>query len=271
MASEDQARILIVEDEPDMNNLLADVLRAYGFEPVQAIDAEAALCAIAERAPDAILLDLMLPGMSGLELCRQLKSARSTRLIPVIILTALDRSVDRRHGFETGADDYLTKPFTPEGLISRLRLDIQQCREIRDACGQLELHMELAASLADLKAANTLATCLYCRTDLAPEQIEALRAGLVRLSETAGRWAVRHGGASPVRLTAAVGDQRMLLKFTPIAESGNAFLAEHLDAEAAVPAALTDAGMIDSLATVNGEVVLEKILLPPLQLPEDGV
>jgi DNA-binding response OmpR family regulator len=264
MASENPVRVLIVEDEPDMNNLLADVLRAYGFEPLQAMDAEAALRLIAERAPDAILLDLMLPGMSGLELCRQLKSARATRLIPIVILTALDRFVDRRHGFETGADDYLTKPFTPEGLISRLRADIQQCREIRDACSQLELHMELAASLADLRSANTLATCLYCRTDLAPEQIEALRAGLVRLSDAAGRWAVQHGGAVPVRLTAAVGDERMLLKFAPVTESGGAFLAEHLDAEAAVPAALADAGMIDNLATVSGEVILEKVLPPPI-------
>jgi CheY-like chemotaxis protein len=263
MADENQARILIVEDEPDMNNLLADVLRAYGFEPVQAADAESALRLIAERHPDAILLDLMLPGMSGLELCRQLKSARSTRLIPIVILTALDRTIDRRHGFETGADDYLTKPFTPEGLISRLRADMVRCGEIRDACGQLEITLDLTASMEDLKAANTLATCLYCRTDLAPEQIEALRSGLVRLSEAAGRWAVGHGGASPVQLIAAVGDQRMLLKFRPIAESGFAFLAEHLDAEAAVPAMLTDAGMIDSLATVNSEVLLEKILPPP--------
>ncbi|MCX5655729.1 MAG: response regulator [Planctomycetota bacterium] len=269
MANDAQARILIVEDEPDMNNLLADVLRAYGFEPIQAIDAEAALRAIAERPPDAILLDLMLPGMSGLELCRLLKSARSTRSIPVVILTALDRAVDRRHGFETGADDYLTKPFTPEGLIARLRVDIDQCREIRNTCNQMEITLELTASLADLKAANTLATCLYCRTDLAPEQIESLRAGIVRLSNAAGRWAVTHGGASPVRLTVEVGDQRMLLKFRPIAESGEAFLLEHLDPEAAVPAALTDAGIIDSLTTVNGEVVLEKTLPPPL--PEDGV
>jgi len=268
MADENQARILIVEDEPDMNNLLADVLRAYGFEPVQAADAESALRLIAERHPDAILLDLMLPGMSGLELCRLLKSARSTRLIPIVILTALDRTADRRHGFETGADDYLTKPFTPDGLVSRLRVDMEKCREIREACGQLEITLSLTASLDDLKAANTLATCLYCRTDLAPEQIETLRAGLVRLSETAARWAVAHGGVSPVQLTAAVGDQRMLLKFRAVAESGHAFLAEHLDAEAAVPASLTDAGIIDNLTVIDSEVVLEKILPPPL--PEEN-
>ena len=85
----------------------------------------------------------------------------------------------------------------------------------------------------------------------------------MRLSETAARWAVAHGGASPVQLTAAVGDQRMLLKFRAIAESGHAFLAEHLDAEAAVPASLTDAGIIDNLTVIDSEVVLEKILPPP--------
>ena len=267
MADENTSRILIVEDEPDMNNLLADVLRAYGFEPVQAADAEAALRLIAERQPDAILLDLMLPGMSGLELCRRLKSARPTRLIPIMILTALDRTVDRRHGFETGADDYLTKPFTPEGLISRLRIDMERCRGIRAACGQLEITLNLTASLDDLKAANTLATCLYCRTDLESDQIETLRSGLVRLSEASAQWACGHGGAAPVQLTAAVGDQRMLLKFRAVAESGAAFLTKYLDADSAVPASLTDAGMIDSLATINNEVVLEKILPPP---PEES-
>jgi DNA-binding response OmpR family regulator len=262
-ANDPLPRVLIVEDEPDMNDLLADVLTAYGFQPVQAGDAEEALRVLADRQPDAILLDLMLPGMSGLELCRQLKTSRATRPIPIVILTALDRVVDRRHGFETGADDYLTKPFTPEGLVSRLRADIEKCREIRSTCGQLEINLELAASLADLKAANTLATCLYCRTDFEPEQIEALRAGLVRLSEAAGQWALRHRGLPPVQLTVDVGDQRMLLKFRPVAEDGNLFLAQYLDAEAAVPAALTDAGVIDNLTTINGEIILEKIL-PPL-------
>ena len=263
MGNEQPSRVLIVEDEPDMNNLLADVLRAYGFEPVQAADAEEALRFLESRQPDAILLDLMLPGMSGLELCRQLKTSRATRSIPIVILTALDRLADRRHGFEMGADDYLTKPFTPEGLISRLRLDIEQCREIRNTLGQLEITLELTASLTDLKAANTVATCLYCRTDLAADQIEALRAGLVQLSEAAGHWAARRRSLAPVRLTVDVGDQRMLLKFRPTTEEGNNFLAEHLDAEAAVPAALTDAGVIDNLTTVNGEVILEKILPPP--------
>ncbi|MBM4019922.1 MAG: response regulator [Planctomycetes bacterium] len=265
METASSPRVLIVEDEPDMNGLLADVLSAYGFTPVQAADAEEALRLLAGGQPDAILLDLMLPGMSGLELCRQLKTSRATRPIPIIILTALDRQVDRRRGFETGADDYVTKPFTPESLVSRLRADIDRCREIRDSCGQLEIAMEMTASLGDLKAANTLATCLYCRTDLATEQIEALRAGLVRLSETAGQWALRRRGLAPVRLTVDVGDQRMCLKFRAAGEGGNAFLAQHLDAESAVPAAMTDAGMIDSITPADGEVVLEKLL--PL-LPE---
>jgi DNA-binding response OmpR family regulator len=262
MATEERARVLIVEDEPDMNNLLADVLRAYGFEPVQACDAEQALAAIASQPPDAILLDLMLPGMSGLELCRRLKTSRATRGIPVLILTALDRPVDRRHGFETGADDFLTKPFTPEGLAARLREGLEQGRQAAGTCGRLTTTVELTASLADLKAANVLATCLYCRTDFSPEQIEAVRAGVVRLSDAAGRWAAAHRGASPVRMTVDLDGSRLQLRFQVAGEGSGAFLAEHLGAESAVPAAFTDAGVIDRVTESEGEVVLEKVLPP---------
>jgi len=104
-----------------MNNLLAEVLRAFGFEPVQAADGRQALDRLCEQPPDAVLLDLMLPGMSGYELCRRLKTSEETASIPVLILSALDRQPDRQAAFQAGADDYMTKPFAPETLIERLR------------------------------------------------------------------------------------------------------------------------------------------------------
>jgi len=121
MTARDRPRVLVVEDEPDMNNLLAEVLRAFGFEPVQAADGRQALDRLCEQPPDAVLLDLMLPGMSGYELCRRLKTSEETASIPVLILSALDRQPDRQAAFQAGADDYMTKPFAPETLIERLR------------------------------------------------------------------------------------------------------------------------------------------------------
>lgn len=262
MATETRPRVLIVEDEPDMNNLLADVLRAYDFRPMQATSGEQALAMLAEQMPDAIFLDLMLPGLSGFELCKRLKDSRATRAIPILILTALDRHRDRRNAYEAGADDYVTKPFAPDALVARLRACLEQSRRAREQGGHLELTIEPTASLSDLKAFNSLMTCLCARTNLDPEQIATLRKGLVDISNAAGRWAGARDGLPPVRLTINLDSRRLRLVFEPQAEGGDAFLAEHLGADAAVPAALTDAGVIDRVAGSGDGVVLEKTLPP---------
>ena len=288
MTNDRRPRVLIVEDEPDMNSLLAEVLTAYGYEPVRASDVEEALAAIAREAPDALLLDLMLPGRSGLELCRQLKTSRQTRRIPIVICTALDRAADRRNGYEAGADDYVTKPLTPEGLVARLAACLPSRPGLPEAgppppkagppredragraapgaspaeSGRLVLAMDLTASVADLKSLNLLVTQLYWRTDLPPEEIEALRAGLVALADAAERWAASHRGTAPVRLAMDLDGLRLELRFRSIAEGGEAFLAEQLDPESPVPAGLTDAGLIDRIRREDGDVVLEKTFPP---------
>jgi len=263
MPSKLEPRVLIVEDEPDMNNLLAEVLSAYGFGSIQAGDAEQALAALDRETPDAILLDLMLPGMSGLELCNLLKTSRSKRTIPIIILTALDRPVDQRHGFETGADDYMTKPFTPEGLVARLQACLDQCLDARQSCGNLQRTIDLGVALADLKVINTLATCLYCFTEFTPREIETLRSGLMGLSDEASQWSATRRGASPVKMSVDLNKERLQVRFRPAAGAeAAAFVAEHLDPEAAVPSSFTDAGLIDQMRSEEGELVMEKVLPP---------
>lgn len=262
MANEARLRVLIVEDEPDMNNLLADVLQAFGYDPIQAGSGEQALEILADDRPDAILLDLMLPGISGFELCKQLKGARETRTIPIVILTALDRGIDRRYGFETGADEYMTKPFTPDGLVSRLQACLDRCRDALEECGHLLVTLELTATLTDLKAFNSLVTCLYCHTDFSPQQIEALRQGLVRLSDAAGEWMSQHRSLPPVRLTMDLNAEHLRLVFQPAADGAADFLAQHLSPEAAVPSSFTDAGVIDQMAREDGVVILSKALPP---------
>jgi DNA-binding response OmpR family regulator len=262
MANEARPRVLIVEDEPDMNRLVADVLTAYGFEPIRAASGEEALSILVRDTPDAILLDLMLPGASGFELCKHLKAARATRAIPIIILTALDRGIDWRYAYETGADDYITKPFTPDGLVERLQQVLAECRKARDGCGDMQATLELTGTVADIKRVNPLITCLFCRTDLTPEQLEVMRGGLVQLSDAAGQWAAQHGGRPPARLTMNLSATHLRLALEPAAEDGKAFLAEHLDAEASVPASFIDAGIIDTVTAQDGRVVLEKALPP---------
>jgi len=115
-----QKHILIVEDEPAIRDMVAFALRKAGMEPAHAADARAAQGMIAERVPDLILLDWMLPGMSGLDLARRLRKEDLTRDVPIIMLTARGEETDRVGGLEAGVDDYVVKPFSPRELIARI-------------------------------------------------------------------------------------------------------------------------------------------------------
>jgi two-component system phosphate regulon response regulator PhoB len=113
--------VLLVDDERDMLSLLDFNLRAAGFETLLATTGEQALSTLRRRLPDLVLLDLMLPDLSGTEICRQIKTDGRTRQLPVVMLTAKGSEVDRVVGFEVGADDYITKPFSVRELVLRLK------------------------------------------------------------------------------------------------------------------------------------------------------
>jgi two-component system, OmpR family, phosphate regulon response regulator PhoB len=114
-------RVLIIEDESDLAELIAFNLENEGFRAMIALDALSALEALRDDPPDLVLLDLMLPGMSGLEICKLLKSREKTVGIPVIMVTAKGEEIDRVVGFEMGVDDYVTKPFSPRELLLRVK------------------------------------------------------------------------------------------------------------------------------------------------------
>ena len=114
-------RVLIVEDESALTALLRYNLEREGFDVDEAIDGEEALLTVAEQPPDLIVLDWMLPKLSGIEICRQLRRRPETRTTPIIMLTAKTEASDRVRGLDSGADDYVTKPFSPAELIARVR------------------------------------------------------------------------------------------------------------------------------------------------------
>jgi two-component system, OmpR family, phosphate regulon response regulator PhoB len=118
--------VLIVEDEAPLVTMLRYNLEREGFAVDEAADGEEALLRIAEHRPDAVLLDWMLPLVSGLEVCRQLRRAPATRSLPVIMLTARGEEGDRIRGLDSGADDYVVKPFSPSELVARLRAVIRR-------------------------------------------------------------------------------------------------------------------------------------------------
>lgn len=125
-------QILIVEDEAALVELLRYNLEREGFEALSAMDGEEGLLLLAEHDVDLVLLDWMLPGVSGIEVCRRLRRAADTRHLPVIMLTARGEEADRVRGLDTGADDYIPKPFSPDELIARIRAVLRRARPAID-------------------------------------------------------------------------------------------------------------------------------------------
>lgn len=113
--------LLIVEDEADIRELISFNLEMSGYDVIKAADGEEALNLARRHQPDLILLDIMLPGTDGIKVCRQLKSEASTRKTPVMMLTARSEEDDQVTGFDAGADDYVTKPFSPRVLVARVK------------------------------------------------------------------------------------------------------------------------------------------------------
>jgi two-component system phosphate regulon response regulator PhoB len=116
-----RARILIVEDEPAIRELLELNLRHAGFDPVPARDVAQARASIEAARPDLVVLDWMLPDQSGIEFARHLRGVPGTRELPILMLTARATESDKLGGFDAGADDYVTKPFSPRELLARVR------------------------------------------------------------------------------------------------------------------------------------------------------
>lgn len=121
-------KVLIVEDEEALATLLEYNLGKEGFDAALAGDGEEAMLKIEEEAPDLVILDWMLPKVSGIEVCRRLRAKAETRNLPIIMLTARSEEADRIRGLETGADDYLTKPFSTNELIARVRAVLRRIR-----------------------------------------------------------------------------------------------------------------------------------------------
>jgi two-component system alkaline phosphatase synthesis response regulator PhoP len=121
-----KGKILVVDDEIYIVHILDFSLGIEGYEVMTALDGEQALAKVAQDRPDLIVLDIMMPKLDGYETCKALKGNPETRDIPVILLSAKGRNVDQKVGFEVGADDYITKPFSPRKLVERINAILGQ-------------------------------------------------------------------------------------------------------------------------------------------------
>jgi two-component system phosphate regulon response regulator PhoB len=161
-------KVLIVEDEPDVAELIAINLKRNGFLPVKAQNADEAFRCIEGGLPALVLLDIMLPDSSGMEICRQLKSVPATAKIPVIIVSAKGEEADKVRGLELGADDYVTKPFSPRELILRVKGVLRRAME---PGGPIEY---LECGVLSLDRTHHRARCNGENLDLTPTEFKLL-------------------------------------------------------------------------------------------------
>jgi two-component system, OmpR family, response regulator BaeR len=146
------ARILIVEDEADLSSVMADYVTAAGYAARVIADGREALASVQRAIPDLIVLDIMLPSLDGLALCR---AVREFSEVPIIMVTARVQEIDRLLGLETGADDYLCKPFSPRELVARIKAILRRSRKPDDEARQVEVDeaarsVRIRAQLLDL-------------------------------------------------------------------------------------------------------------------------
>jgi len=172
------AQVLVVEDEPDIRDLIVLHLARDGFRCRSAADGTEALREVRAATPDLVVLDLMLPGLGGLDVCRRLRSDPATASLPIIMLTAKSDEIDRVVGLEIGADDYVVKPFSPKELVARVRAVLRRARATVPA-GAPGLR---AVALA-LDPGRHLATVDARPLALTPKEFDLLQA----LMESAGR------------------------------------------------------------------------------------
>ena len=170
------SRVLVVEDEPDIRDLLAFHLERGGYQVTRAATGPEALRQLRAAPPDLVILDLMLPEMDGLEVCRRLRAEPATAALPVIMLTAKGVEVDRVVGLELGADDYVVKPFSPKEVLARVRAVLRRAREPLSGA-------PLAVGGITLDGATHRATVAGRPLALTPKEFDLLRA----LLEARGR------------------------------------------------------------------------------------
>jgi two-component system, OmpR family, phosphate regulon response regulator PhoB len=159
-------KILVVEDEPDLLEILSYNLEQEGFEVESSTRGDAVLDKIRQQPPDLLLLDLMLPGMDGLEVTRALKRDPQTASIPVVMLTAKGEEIDRIVGFELGADDYIPKPFSPREVVLRIKAVLRR-REPEPVGGDRlsvgDIHLDVAGHQLEVDGEETALTATEFR------------------------------------------------------------------------------------------------------------
>jgi CheY-like chemotaxis protein/anti-sigma regulatory factor (Ser/Thr protein kinase) len=179
---------LVVEDETDVGHLLAEHLRRWGYAPTVLNEGKPVIPWVREHQPELVLLDLMLPDMDGYDICENLKLDRETNLIPVIMITARSRQEDRVHGFEVGANRYLTKPFNSEELNRAIRDAVNWSEDLRHSGTEGEIRFHLRSDTQYLEELNQLLASLFLFSGLSEMQVKQLIIAVREMGTNAIEW-----------------------------------------------------------------------------------
>jgi DNA-binding response OmpR family regulator len=193
-------RILVVEDDEDLCALLCRVLAAQGFTADGVHDGAAAVRRVKSDPPDAVVLDVMLPGMNGFEVCQELKFHRETTLVPILMLTALGDQESRQKGLWVGANAYVTKPYEVNDLVNKIRHLLEHRRELAEhkVHSRVELCMESDSLLRE--QLNDLLSELLLHTPLTEEEVHRIRYAVLEMTENAIEWGNRRQKGLTVRV-----------------------------------------------------------------------
>ncbi len=200
---------LIVEDHPEQADLVARILRMRDYQPILAEDGEAGLRLARERHPDVMLLDLMLPDINGFDVCRRLRTDPATRLIPVVMLTALNDVQHRVHGFRVGANAYVTKPYGVEDLFEAISAARAWRTSMEQRALQGEIHVELNSEITLLKDLNDFLMLVCESTPLQQDQVIQIRQAVMEMAHNAIEWGNLHQNDRLVNITYRIHDDRL--------------------------------------------------------------
>ena len=187
-------KILVVDDDPFVASLLENLLFCENYSVLLAASGEEALEIVYREHVDLVILDIMMPGINGFEVCRKLKTQRRYNLIPVVMLTALKDDTDKLEGFRTGADDYIVKPFDNDELCRLIKFRLDETKRLR-GLGLLErINFTIDSHYTYLKELNEFISQLFLHTTLTEEEVGDLKIAFLEL----GMNAIEHGNKSQV-------------------------------------------------------------------------
>jgi CheY-like chemotaxis protein len=204
---------LIVEDEPEANKLLGMLLRLRGYRTESAFTGKEALQFVAKAQPDIIFLDLMLPDLNGYEICKILKSSRGTSLIPLVIITARIAAENRIESFCIGADDYISKPYTPGQIFQAVEQAVRWFDQSRSGQIQASVFFDHGDDGEILRRLGQFRSLVFARTALSLEAVAQISRAIKEIWCVADEWARGYPGDHITTLTYTLTAERLVLEF----------------------------------------------------------